>query len=345
MRNNVKAVRETRGKGAGTRGTVARGHTPGRRRGRAAAKARTRRDLTNERLVIARGCRALAAGARQRGAPGDHESDNHLRGAHLAAGAVPRPDGERAPGCTAVSRRPVGDVLREGRSAEFRLVKPAKGGGSAESDGLVRVDGSAGGRDSAESGEPPVPSDPAEPARVGAGTGRRKAKGRGRKRRNRRSVEGRAPVSGPRNSAPTGVRKAGDGAAVVAGAEKPKTGPLPVDGESGAGLARAGAELARARRRAEVLARQRSTVDGGADFSRYHRRDAARRELMRRRIRWTLRQATKEVRGRGDLGMATAEYAVALLAAVGLATVLYKVVTGGAVQSALQAAVMKALRG
>ncbi|WP_234010506.1 DUF4244 domain-containing protein [Streptomyces sp. SPB074] len=43
--------------------------------------------------------------------------------------------------------------------------------------------------------------------------------------------------------------------------------------------------------------------------------------------------------------MATAEYAVALLAAVGIATALYKVVTSGAVQSALQSAVMKALHG
>ncbi|NEA43071.1 DUF4244 domain-containing protein [Streptomyces sp. SID11385] len=118
-----------------------------------------------------------------------------------------------------------------------------------------------------------------------------------------------------------------------------------MDEERGAGLARAGAELTRARRRAEVLDRQRSAGRGSVDFARYHRRDAARRELMRRRIRWTLRQATKGVRERGDLGMATAEYAVALLAAVGLATVLYKVVTGGAVRAALQAAVMKALHG
>ncbi|MET7507566.1 DUF4244 domain-containing protein [Streptomyces albidoflavus] len=41
--------------------------------------------------------------------------------------------------------------------------------------------------------------------------------------------------------------------------------------------------------------------------------------------------------------MATSEYAMALLAAVAFAGVLYKIVTGEAVASALQSAVEKAL--
>ncbi|MFF5350180.1 DUF4244 domain-containing protein [Streptomyces diastaticus] len=48
-------------------------------------------------------------------------------------------------------------------------------------------------------------------------------------------------------------------------------------------------------------------------------------------------------RARRDAGMATSEYAMALLAAVAFAGVLYKIVTGGAVASALQSAVEKAL--
>ncbi|MGW3488337.1 DUF4244 domain-containing protein [Streptomyces sp. NEAU-H3] len=208
--------------------------------------------------------------------------------------------------------------------------------------GSVEVNVSAAVGDPAAAGASATPSDPPGAARVVAGAGRRKAKPGGRKRRTRsgRGAAGSALAPGTRASKPAGPGSADGGAA-----EDAKTGSLPVDAERGAGAARAGAALVRARRRAEVLDRQRSAVERGADFSRYHRRDAARRELMRRRIRWTLRQATKEVRERGDLGMATAEYAVALLAAVGLATVLYKVVTGGAVQSALQAAVMKALHG
>ncbi|WP_419996242.1 DUF4244 domain-containing protein [Streptomyces boninensis] len=48
------------------------------------------------------------------------------------------------------------------------------------------------------------------------------------------------------------------------------------------------------------------------------------------------------VRG-GDAGMTTSEYAVGTIAAVGFAAVLYKVVTSGAVSSALQGIVERAL--
>jgi hypothetical protein len=45
-----------------------------------------------------------------------------------------------------------------------------------------------------------------------------------------------------------------------------------------------------------------------------------------------------------DAGMNTAEYAVGTLAAVAFATVLYKVVTSPAIQSALSAIVARALK-
>ncbi|MEV0846432.1 DUF4244 domain-containing protein [Streptomyces sp. NPDC049954] len=63
------------------------------------------------------------------------------------------------------------------------------------------------------------------------------------------------------------------------------------------------------------------------------------RVLLALRLRWARRVAHQ------DAGMATAEYAMALLAAVGFAGVLYKIVTGGAVRSALEALVTKALHG
>lgn len=47
--------------------------------------------------------------------------------------------------------------------------------------------------------------------------------------------------------------------------------------------------------------------------------------------------------GRGDSGMVTSEYAMGLIAAVGFAGLLYKVVTSGQVRAALQAVVEKAL--
>ena len=46
---------------------------------------------------------------------------------------------------------------------------------------------------------------------------------------------------------------------------------------------------------------------------------------------------------RGDAGMATAEYAMGLVAAVAFAVVLYKVVTSGAVSAELQSIVKRAL--
>jgi hypothetical protein len=45
-----------------------------------------------------------------------------------------------------------------------------------------------------------------------------------------------------------------------------------------------------------------------------------------------------------DAGMNTAEYAVGTLAAVAFATILYKVLTSPAVQSALSAVITKALK-
>jgi hypothetical protein len=45
-----------------------------------------------------------------------------------------------------------------------------------------------------------------------------------------------------------------------------------------------------------------------------------------------------------DQGMTTAEYAVGTVAAVGFAAVLLKVVTSGAVQAALNAIIVRALR-
>ncbi|MBP2404222.1 hypothetical protein JO379_003691 [Streptomyces syringium] len=56
---------------------------------------------------------------------------------------------------------------------------------------------------------------------------------------------------------------------------------------------------------------------------------------------WSKRWA--RLRVAGEDGMTTAEYAVGTLAACALAAVLYKVVTGGAVGSALQSLIVKAL--
>ncbi len=69
------------------------------------------------------------------------------------------------------------------------------------------------------------------------------------------------------------------------------------------------------------------------------RRTGARGDEGTRRHR---RRSTR-ARTRRDAGMATSEYAMALLAAVAFAGVLYKIVTGDAVASALQSAVEKAL--
>ncbi|MBC9725071.1 DUF4244 domain-containing protein [Streptomyces sp. TRM68367] len=48
---------------------------------------------------------------------------------------------------------------------------------------------------------------------------------------------------------------------------------------------------------------------------------------------------------RRDAGMVTSEYAMGIIAAVGFAAVLYKVVTGGPVGAALQNVVKQALDG
>ncbi|MFI6409725.1 DUF4244 domain-containing protein [Streptomyces sp. NPDC050548] len=66
-------------------------------------------------------------------------------------------------------------------------------------------------------------------------------------------------------------------------------------------------------------------------------RAAAVRVVRAVRVRVRLRAA------RGDAGMATAEYAMGLVAAVAFAVVLYKVVTSGAVSTELQDIVKRAL--
>ncbi|MBT2383030.1 DUF4244 domain-containing protein [Streptomyces sp. ISL-11] len=53
--------------------------------------------------------------------------------------------------------------------------------------------------------------------------------------------------------------------------------------------------------------------------------------------RWT------RLRAGGDAGMSTAEYAVGTLAACALAAVLYKVVTSGPVNAAMQSLITRAL--
>ena len=66
---------------------------------------------------------------------------------------------------------------------------------------------------------------------------------------------------------------------------------------------------------------------------------------MNTRMRCVAQRAVARVRVRvrGDAGMTTSEYAVGTIAACGFAAVLYKVVTSGAVSSALQSVVERAL--
>ncbi|MFI1177085.1 DUF4244 domain-containing protein [Streptomyces melanogenes] len=64
---------------------------------------------------------------------------------------------------------------------------------------------------------------------------------------------------------------------------------------------------------------------------------------MRRVARRAVARVRVRVRGHGDAGMTTSEYAVGTIAACGFAAVLYKVVTSGAVSSALQSVVERAL--
>ncbi|WP_268257255.1 DUF4244 domain-containing protein [Streptomyces longispororuber] len=63
----------------------------------------------------------------------------------------------------------------------------------------------------------------------------------------------------------------------------------------------------------------------------------------RRRFAWVVPRVRRLRRGAGDAGMATSEYAMGLLAAVGFAGLLYKVVTSGPVRAGLQALVERAL--
>lgn len=62
-----------------------------------------------------------------------------------------------------------------------------------------------------------------------------------------------------------------------------------------------------------------------------------------RAVRAVRVRARLGVAARGDAGMATAEYAMGLVAAVAFAVVLYKVVTSGAVSAELQSIVKRAL--
>ncbi|WP_443047643.1 DUF4244 domain-containing protein [Streptomyces sp. H39-S7] len=56
-----------------------------------------------------------------------------------------------------------------------------------------------------------------------------------------------------------------------------------------------------------------------------------------------LRATAERLRSTRDAGMTTAEYAVGTLAACGFAAVLYKIVTSGAVKSALSGLIERAL--
>ncbi|EXU65848.1 MULTISPECIES: DUF4244 domain-containing protein [Streptomyces] len=56
---------------------------------------------------------------------------------------------------------------------------------------------------------------------------------------------------------------------------------------------------------------------------------------------WVRRYAA--ARAKAEAGMTTAEYAMGTIAACGFAAVLYKVVTSGAVSSALQSVIGRAL--
>ena len=66
-------------------------------------------------------------------------------------------------------------------------------------------------------------------------------------------------------------------------------------------------------------------------------------QLCARALRRGARGVREMREKRGDAGMVTSEYAMGLIAAVGFAGLLYKVVTSGQVRAALQAVVEKAL--
>ncbi|WP_326688868.1 MULTISPECIES: DUF4244 domain-containing protein [unclassified Streptomyces] len=63
------------------------------------------------------------------------------------------------------------------------------------------------------------------------------------------------------------------------------------------------------------------------------------------RVRELWERAREARRIAGDRGMSTAEYAVGTLAAVMLATALYKVVSSGTVSDEMEGLIMRALSG
>ncbi|KPI03023.1 Protein of unknown function DUF4244 [Actinobacteria bacterium OK074] len=70
-------------------------------------------------------------------------------------------------------------------------------------------------------------------------------------------------------------------------------------------------------------------------------------KTVRVRVRMLAREVHKVCRVRAvvrrDVGMVTSEYAVGIIAAVGFAALLYKVLTSGEVSAALQGIVERAL--
>lgn len=61
-----------------------------------------------------------------------------------------------------------------------------------------------------------------------------------------------------------------------------------------------------------------------------------------RQAEWFARRV-RQCRAAAEAGMSTAEYAVGTIAACGFAAVLYKIVTSGAVRTALTGVIVKAL--
>ncbi|MFC3237233.1 DUF4244 domain-containing protein [Streptomyces nitrosporeus] len=73
------------------------------------------------------------------------------------------------------------------------------------------------------------------------------------------------------------------------------------------------------------------------------RKNAVTRALVSARRSWDVRVGRLLARNWREQGMTTSEYAVGTIAACAFAAVLYKVVTSGAVQSALQSLIKEAL--
>ncbi|MEU6662579.1 DUF4244 domain-containing protein [Streptomyces sp. NPDC046821] len=67
--------------------------------------------------------------------------------------------------------------------------------------------------------------------------------------------------------------------------------------------------------------------------------------VMRARAGMWVRRVRRTGAARRDAGMVTSEYAMGLIAAVGFAGLLLKVLTSGEVQTALQGIVERALNG